>query len=131
MHRKRLDEFESVLVGREECLRELSNWGEQGTNALMGALLSREGAYWVLAIKDFECSDQAWLPDQKRYEEPGQAMKTLGELLDRVELRRQGREDWPGEEWWEKRNAEVERLQATGNAKDLPKVQSIMEFSGD
>ncbi|MGP9842554.1 hypothetical protein, partial [Halomonas sp. 72] len=59
------------------------------------------------------------------------AMKTLGELLDRVELRRQGRDEWPSEEWWGQRNAEVERLLANGNAKDLPKVTSIMEFSGD
>jgi hypothetical protein len=131
MHRKHLDEFRSVMVGREECLRELSNWGDRGPNALLGALLSREGACWVLAIKDFEVSEQAWLPDKKRYEEPGQAMKTLGELLDRVELRRQGRDEWPSEEWWGQRNAEVERLLANGNAKDLPKVTSIMEFSGD
>lgn len=119
------------MVGREECLRELSNWGERGPNALLGTLLSREGVYWVLAIKDFEVSEQAWLPDKKRYEEPGQAMKTLGELLDRVELRRQGRDKWPSEEWWEKRNSEVERLQATGTAKDISEVPSIMEFSGN
>lgn len=132
MLKKRLDELDSVTVGREECLQELNEWQERAGNPMLGVMLSREDAKWVLAVRDFELPDQAWLPNRKRYEEPGQAMQALGELLDRVELRRQGRDAWPSETWWEQRGAEVKHLQESGSPDDgLPKVQSIMEFSGN